>query len=134
MVDPKTKPDIRVSYGNLISPVVPPPGCSQQDWNELLVNLRWNVRSLSHSLFLSGDNCLYQFLPEGNSLGMNVFQPEVDILNFPYTLKKAKDTLTCAADFCSKVVGQTRFNLGVVTKSWADMVEEGCAEERDLNF
>lgn len=126
---------LNLSYGTPVSPVVPPLGASYEEWYELLVNLRWNLRSLSHRLNLDeGAGLIFQFLSEGNSLSMNVFAPEVGTSDFPYILQIAKDTLICASDFTSKVAGTIRFSIGVATKSWGDMVEEGDVEERDLNF
>lgn len=127
--------NLKLSYGVPVSPVIPPSCVSHEEWYELLVNLRWDLRSLSHRLNLDeGAGSIFQFLPEGNSLSMNVFVPQVDTSDFPYILQMAQDTLICASDFTSKVAGNIRFSIGVVTKSWGDMVEEGDVEERDLNF
>lgn len=126
--------NLNLSYGVPVSPVMPPSYCKVEDWNQLLVNLRWDLRSLSHTLNIPEDGLILQFLPEGNILGMNVFVPQVNTSDFPYTLQMAQDTLVCAADFTSKVAGNIRFSIGIATKSWGDMVEEGDVEERDLNF
>jgi hypothetical protein len=124
----------RVSYGNPVRPTVPPEGLDWVEWASLLISLRSDVRTLSHELLFSTDKSVWQFLPEGNSLSMNVFLPVTDISIFPYLLKQAQDTLICAADFATKVPDSIRFNIGVVTKSWVDMAEQGEVKEMDLSY
>lgn len=123
----------KVSYGGLITPLLNPSGVEWEDWATLLITLRSYPRILSKQLSFH-DNSIWQFLPEGNLLSMNVFLPEVNIAAFSYKLKQAQDALVCLADFASKVPGNIRFNIGVVTKSWRDMAEQGEVEEMDLSY
>lgn len=124
----------RVSYGNPISPTVPPEGLDWVDWATLLINLRSDNRSLSHEIVFATDKSVWQFLPEGNLLSMNLFLPVTDIAIFPYILRQAQDALLCTSDFTSKTPGNIRFNIGIVTKSWEDMAEQGEVKEMDLCF
>lgn len=123
----------KASYGDLVTPFQGPFGIEWQDWGALLINLRADTRTLSQQLPFY-DNSVWQFLPEGNLLSMNVFLPVADIATFPHKLKQAQDTLICAADFASKVPSNIRFNIGIVTKSWADMAEQGEVEEMDFSY
>lgn len=126
--------DCNVFYGPAVSPIVPPGSFPLDQWNSLLVNLRWDLRSLSQSFWLSEIEGVFQILTEGNRVDMNVFLPSTDVQEFSYYLQMAQDTLVCIADFTSRVAGTIRFNIGIATKSWSEMVEEGDVEERDLSF
>lgn len=120
-------------YGNPVTPTSAPVGMDEGDWSSLLIKLRSDSRSLSQQVSVY-DNSVWQFLPEGGTLSMNVFFPVVNISTFPHRVKQAQETLLCLADFASKVPGNIRFSIGIVTKSWRDMAEQGEVEEMDLSY
>jgi hypothetical protein len=124
--------DYKVSYGPAATVLEGPPDVNIYDWNSLLVSVRANHRQLSHELHLR--DFLLQFLVEGGTLNLNVFFPVVETASFPYTILYCQDILRCVADFAGKIPASIRFNIGLAHKSWEDMVEEGEAEETDLNF
>lgn len=122
----------KVSYGPAATAFDGPVDVNIYDWHSLLVSIRAGYRQLSHELHLRDFSL--QFLVEGGIINLNVFYPTVETASFPYTILYCQDVLRCVADFAGKIPASIRFNIGLAHKSWEDMVEEGEAEETDLNF
>lgn len=115
-----------------ITPLVPPANIPPEEWSWLLVSLRSDYRALD--FVLNHGNMLSQLLVEGNQLSMNVFAPNIRVESFPYLILSSQEMLKCLADFSGKLPSTIRFNLGVVTKTWDEMVESGEAQEVELSF
>jgi hypothetical protein len=120
--------------------LTPPVGLDYVSWVELLVCLRFDnpqtpkVISTEPDLIPLDSTALYQFVPEGGSMSLNVFLPFMDAQMFEYMVSYSQDMLSFAANFAGKVATNVRFNIGYATSKWDDLVESGEVEEQERSF
>lgn len=115
-----------------VRPLEGPENAVREDWLEVLVAMRADVTQDPQCL--SFKDGIYQFLPEGNNVSLNVFLPQLEVELFEYHVCLAQDLLQCLASFAGKVATTIRFNIGFVNRSWADLAEVGEVEERELSY
>ena len=115
--------------GDILCPMFP---VEEGKWFELLVTLR-SQRVQKQCTLLNGSQ-VYQFLPEGGYMGLNIFLPEVFTRSFQHEVLVAQNTLSEVSNFVGKLPSTIRFNIGVAWKDWEDMVESGEAEEVEYSY
>lgn len=104
----------------------------EYDWLQLLVSLRAQKIEFPEQI-LRGSS-VFQFVPEGSRLSMNVFIPVVLSESFPWEVNFSQDLLRRVCDFVGKVPSHIRFSIGFAHRSWGDMVLNHEVQEMDLNF
>lgn len=107
-------------------------GFIEEEWMRMLVTLRAQRVERQYTIF--NDTQTFQFIPEGGKLSLNIFIPETFSHFFQNEVETAQNILRIVADFLGKVPTTIRFNIGVVWKSWEEMVEAGEAEEVELSY
>lgn len=115
-------------------------GTNYTDWIELLVNLREDNPQTPQTLPTDSDlvpvdsEAIYQFVPEGGMLSLNVFMPYLDTQLFEHLVCSTQDMLTYVAGFAGKIPSHIRFSIGYATSKWGDLAESGEVEEYDLSY
>lgn len=104
----------------------------EEDWLRMLVTLR--SQTLQRQCTIMNGRQIYQFLPEGGHMSLNIFLPEIFTHSFQYEVLTAQNTLRNVATFVGSLPSTIRFNIGIAWKTWDDMVESGEAQEVDLSF
>lgn len=109
----------------------PPVGTDLSRWHQVLVNLREDNSQLPFTLNTErllcclDDEAIYQFIPEGASMSLNVFLPFLDSKMFEHWVCTTQDMLSYAAGFASKFPSHIRFTIGYATSKWDDLVDSG---------
>lgn len=118
----------------------PPSGVEYMDWLELLVELREDNPQFPRFLVTNtglapwDKTAIYQFLPEGGAISLNVFLPYLDSQMFEYFVCTGQDILTYVSDFIGKFPTHIRYSIGYATSSWEDLVESGEVLEQDFSY
>lgn len=128
-----------LDYGYHVSidkcgPNLPPVGVTLEDWHSLLINLRNDNPQLPYAVVSDEDSAIYQFMPEGGNMSLNVFIPVADTQMAEYLVCQAQDMLAFVANFSGKIPTFVRFSIGYAHSFWHDLEEDGELLEQDLSF
>lgn len=118
-------------------PHQPPLDISLEDWQDLLVRLRFDnpqVPQTVHTMEEYDELFNYQFFSEGGYMGLNVFAPSLDTEMFEHLVCSCQDALIFASNFAGKIPTNIRFSIGYASMRWDNLAEEGEVQEQDLSF
>ena len=104
-------------------------------WGKLLIQIRRQPESEIHRT-LDGPfgKCIIQFIPEDHDLSCNVFIARLEVNNFEYCVRVFQEFLKSFAEFAGLTPTYVRFTVGVALYTWPQMVEDGVAEEREIEY
>lgn len=105
----------------------PPSDVEYGDWLDLLVQLREDNPQTPQSVHATGE--VYQFIPEGGYISLNVFVPSLDLQMFEYFVSSSQYALNYVAKFAGKIPTHIRFSIGYATSKWGDLVDSGYVTE-----
>lgn len=114
-------------------PLIPPAGIELEDWLYLLVSLRQDNPQIPQVLGPSM-GMMYQFVPEGGSLSLNVFCPLINVGGLGHMVCFCQDMLQTVADFVCKIPTTIRFSIGYAFKDWENLAIDGEVEELELTY
>lgn len=114
------------------APLTPPVSICYEEWLSLIVKLRTDSVQNPCSIFT--DEAIYQFLPEGGSISLNVFIPVLDADTFEYFVCFCQDMMECVSEFTGKLALSIRFSIGYCNRTWRDLADDGEVEEQDFSF
>jgi hypothetical protein len=104
-------------------------------WEKMLISIRKNPeREIHQNITGPFGSCIIQFIPEDHDLSCTVFMPRLELGTFDYSVCIFQEFLKEFAKFAGLTPTYVRFNIGVVLYPWAQMVEDGFAEERVIEY
>lgn len=110
----------------------PPFGLNYEEWLELLVSMRGGFTDTPVHLY--NGEALFQFMPDGGSISLNVFIPCLNSDVFEVYVQECQEMLQLICDFSGKLPTFIRFSIGYAFRKWGTLVEEGEVQEYDLSF
>jgi hypothetical protein len=113
-------------------PLYPDIQCIQSEWLHLLVSMRDKYEHESYTILLK--DRLYQLIPEGQQLSMNVFVPRLFANHFKYEVLHSQEMLNKVATFLGSTATTIRFNIGLASKTWEELTEEGEVTYREVDL
>ena len=118
----------------LLSPPFP---FDYEGWLSLLVSMRGSP--IDEPVHLTTDDAMFQFLPEGGNISLNVFIPSINSDVFEVYVSECQDMLQFVGDFAGKIPTFVRFSFGYAFRSWDTLVGEGEVQatdypEHDLSY
>lgn len=114
-------------------PLLPPAGVRLEDWLYLLVSLRQDDPQVPRVLG-PFTGTMYQFVPEGGNVSLNVFCPLVDTESLSHMVCFCQDMLQTVTDFVHKIPTTIKFFIGYAIKDWRDLAVDGEVEEFELTY
>jgi hypothetical protein len=104
-------------------------------WGQLLLSIRKNPESEIHRNITGPfGSCILQFIPEDHDLSCNVFLPRLEATTFDYYVCVFQEFHKAIAKFAGLSPTYVRFIVGVAIYPWSSMVEDGVAEEREIEY
>lgn len=110
----------------------PPFPFEQENWLTLLVSLRGGSRETPHHVSTKSE--IFQFVPEGGNISLNVFVPYLNADIFEVYVSECQEMLQFICDFSGKIPTFIRFHIGYAFRKWDTLAEEGEVEEQDFSF
>jgi len=108
----------------------------ETEYNRLLVQLRANMVDLTHYMIFNNRSTpiLLQVFLENGELSVSVTLPEVNVADFDEEFILYQSLAKELADFSGRNSTTIRFNIGLATLFWEDLVITGQVQEVDVGY